>query len=196
MIVILMGAAGIMYFVHGMNWKFVLITIGLIAIAGATLFGGYRSDRIAVFRGANNDIRGMSYHATQATKAIVSGGAFGVGYGQSTTKTKMPAVENDSIFAVIAEEFGFVGSMLFVALYAIIVLAGFLGALETRTEFGKLGVIGFSSIIGIQSFMNIASISGVMPMTGVPLPFVSYGGTAIIIAITSVGFMVNLLKNA
>lgn len=196
MIVIVMGAACIMYFVHGMNWKFILVILGLVAIAASFLMNGYRGDRIAVFKGANTDVRGKSYHSVQAEKAIISGGTFGVGYGQSTVKNRLPAVENDSIFAVMAEEFGFIGSMLFISLYAVIVMAGFLGSLDAKTEFGRLGIIGLSSVVGLQSLINIAAISGAMPLTGVPLPFVSYGGTAIIIAIASVGLVINFLKNA
>jgi cell division protein FtsW len=126
---------------------------------------------------------------------IGSGGVFGVGYGNSVLKNSLPEPMNDTVFAIIAEEFGFVGSMFFIFLYFLLVIAGFLGSLQTRGVFGKLMLIGFSAVIGIQTFIHIASVSGLMPMTGMPLPFVSYGGTGIIALITIGGLMINILKH-
>lgn len=198
-IVIVVGALCVTYFVGKLHYLYVagLIGLGALAVAGLLFFAdGYRMERIMAFRNPEADIRGSGYHLNRALTTIGSGGLFGVGYGQSTLKLKLPEPVGDSIFAIIAEEFGFVGSMFFVSLYLMLVSAGFLGALEVKNEFAKLVVIGFSSVFGIQSAVHIASISGAMPMTGVPLPFISYGGTSLIVGMTMIGLMVNIFRNA
>src|SRR3989344_441071 len=126
---------------------------------------------------------------------IGAGGLFGVGYGQSTTKISyLPEPIGDSIFAVIAEEMGFVGSILLIAAFMLLIYKTFTLAKKTRDRFGKLILVGFGSLIGIQVFVNIAAISGLIPLTGVPLPFISYGGTALAVFMTMGGVIANVSR--
>jgi cell division protein FtsW len=197
-LVIIMASALVVYFVSGMKLSFlpIIIAIGGIALTLFIVFTPYRLQRILSYRDPNTDIRDSRYHLNQALITIGSGGITGVGYGKSTLKiSSLPEPMGDSIFAVIAEEFGFIGAIFFISLYLVLVFAGFMGSLGIRSDFGKLILVGFSSIIGFQAFIHIASISGLIPMTGIPLPFISYGGTALVTFMAMAGLMVNALRN-
>jgi cell division protein FtsW len=138
---------------------------------------------------------GSGYHINQALIAIGAGGLAGVGFGESTTKIQyLPEPIGDSIFAVLAEELGFVGSVSLIAIFAILVLKILLLARKTKDKFGKLLLVGFGSLISLQVFINIAAISGLIPLTGVPLPFISYGGTALAAFMTMGGIIANISK--
>jgi cell division protein FtsW len=197
-LIIIMAAALIVYFVSGTKLSFVAI-VGLAGILAITLvisFSGYRTERIMSFLNPDADVRDTGYHLNQSLTTIGAGGLWGVGYGKSTLKvSSLPEPIGDSIFAVIAEEFGFIGASVFIVLYFLLVYAGLAGSVKAHSDFGKLIVIGFSSIIGLQAFIHIASVSGLIPVTGVPLPFVSYGGTALITSMAMVGLMVNALRH-
>ncbi len=195
---IILTAAFVIYFVGGMKLThiFVMGTLAIAAIGVVIFTSPYRKDRIITFFNPTEDVKGKSYHINQALTTIGSGGVVGVGYGKSTLKeSALPEPIGDSIFAIIAEEFGFIGSAFFIILYFLIVISGFLGSLRVRNEFGKLMLIGFSSLIGIQAFIHIGAISGVIPLTGVPLPFISYGGTALATFMAMSGLMANIIKN-
>jgi len=196
-LVILLLSAGIVYFMGGLRFSFLAAIMGIAAIALGIIITmtPYRMARITTFMHPESDPQKSGWHLSQSLMTIGSGGVFGVGYGNSVLKNSLPEPMNDTVFAIIAEEFGFVGSMFFIFLYFLLVIAGFLGSLQTRGVFGKLMLIGFSAVIGIQTFIHIASVSGLMPMTGMPLPFVSYGGTGIIALITIGGLMINILKH-
>jgi cell division protein FtsW len=118
-----------------------------------------------------------------------------VGFGKSTTKFKyLPEPISDSIFAVIAEELGFIGAILLIGVFILLFIRGIMIAKNSRDQFAKLTVIGFILIITIQAFINVAAISGLLPLTGVPLPFISYGGTSLAIFLTMAGVIVNISK--
>ncbi len=141
------------------------------------------------------NLQTTGYQANQAKIAIGSGGIWGVGYGQSTTKIHyLPEPLHDSIFAVIAEEFGFIGSITLISLLLMLVLRIFLVARKVRDKFGQLLLVGFGSLIAIQSFVNIGAISGLLPLTGTPLPFISYGGTALVVFMTIIGISNNIAR--
>lgn len=197
-LLIIMISAMIVYFVNGMKLSFIAIigVIGTLIMAFLIIKTPYRFERILSYGNPNIDVRDSGYHLNQALITIGSGGFNGVGYGQSTLKvSSLPEPMGDSIFAVIAEEFGFIGAVFFIFLYFIFVATGFLGSLRIRSDFGKLILIGFSSIIGLQAFTHIASVSGLIPMTGIPLPFISYGGTALVTFMAMAGLMINALRN-
>ena len=119
-----------------------------------------------------------------------------MGFGKSTTKLYyLPQPIDDSIFAVIAEELGFIGAILFIAVLIIFIVRIFILAYKNPDNFGKLLLAGFGSLIAIQAFMHIGAISGIIPLTGVPLPFISYGGTALTIFMTISGIIVNISKH-
>jgi len=197
-LIIIMVSALIVYFVSGMKMSFIAIMglVGVLGLAVVIAFSPYRLERFKAYFNPDSDVRDSSYHLNQSLITIGSGGMFGVGYGKSTLKvSSLPEPFGDSIFAVIAEEFGFVGSIFFISLYFLLVYAGFAGSSRARTDFGRLLLVGFSSIIGLQAFTHIASVSSLIPMTGIPLPFISYGGTALVAFMAMAGLMVNALRH-
>lgn len=191
-----------LYFLGGARIRFFVLA-AFIFIVGFTLLlavGGkedYRVRRIMSFVGMTEDPLGADYHIDQAKLAIGSGGLTGVGFGQSTTKLNdLPEPLGDSIFAIVGEEFGFVGSILLVALFTVFVMRGLIIARKAPDAFGRLMTVGFVVIIGVQTFVNIAAISGAIPATGVPLPFISYGGTSLAIFLTMTGIIANISRHS
>ncbi|RJP45676.1 cell division protein FtsW [Candidatus Parcubacteria bacterium] len=196
-VVILLSAGLVIYFLSGAEIKYILGTflIGIIALGAIIYATPYRLERITGFLNQSEDTLGTNYHVTQSLIAIGSGGLGGRGYGQSITKVSyLPTPIDDSIFAVIGEELGFFGAGGLVALFAILTLRIFWLAKNVRDRFGKLILVGFGTIIAFQSIVNMAAISGLAPLTGVPLPFISYGGTALAVFLTMSGIAVNISK--
>lgn len=196
-VVILLCAAAAIYFIAGAQWKHIIgfalagvLVIGLVVIATP-----YRLARVSSFLNPDKDSLGSNYHLNQALIALGSGGIFGVGYGQSQSKVNgLPEAVDDSIFAVLGQELGFVGAGSFLALFGILTFRLFWLARLARDNFGKLILIGFGTIITFQAVVNIGAISGLLPLTGVPLPFVSYGGTALAVFLTMGGISVNISR--
>lgn len=198
-VVIIMAAALAVYLVSGARLSYIIaiILMGAAAIGLLIFITPYRLERVTGFLNTESDALGKNYQRNQALIAIGSGGLWGRGYGQSTTKVGyLPAPIDDSIFAVIAEELGFVGAGSLVILFGTLVFRMFWLAYNVRDRFGKLLLVGFGSVIALQAFVNIASISGLLPLTGVPLPFVSYGGTALAVFMTMGGISLNISKYA
>ncbi|HUC31181.1 MAG TPA: putative peptidoglycan glycosyltransferase FtsW [Candidatus Paceibacterota bacterium] len=196
-VAILLGAGLVVYFVSGAPWKYILgiIAIAVIAIALVVVITPYRRARILGYLNPTENLQGQNYQVNQSLIAIGSGGLTGVGYGQSASKDSyLPTPIDDSIFAVVAEELGFVGAGALVALFAIVTFRMFWLAKKTGDQFGRLILIGFGTVIALQAFVNMASISGIIPLTGVPLPFVSYGGTALAVFITMSGVALNVTR--
>jgi len=198
-VVILMAAGLVVYFLNGARASFIvaIVLLACLVVAGVIAVTPYRLQRINAFLHPETDLQGSRYHLNQSLIAIGSGGWFGVGYGNSVSKIKyLPEPIGDSIFSVVAEEFGFLGSLFFILLYFILVIAGIQGSSRIRDRFGRLCLIGFTGIIGIQAIIHIASVSGLMPMTGVPLPFISYGGTALSTFMIMAGLTLNIFRHA
>jgi len=185
-----------MYFVAGVSWKQLggIALIGIISMALLIRFEPYRWDRFKAFVNPNQDVRGIAYQVNQAKIAIGAGGLFGVGFGRSTQKlgSFLPEPVGDSIFAIIGEELGFVGAMATVALFVWLCFLLTQIAVRTRDPFGRLFVSGMNIWIMAQAFVNIAAISGLVPLTGIPLPFISYGGTAEIALLVGLGIVYNI----
>lgn len=198
MLAIIMGAALIIYFASGikMTHLFLMMLLGVLAFVFVIYTTTYRYERIKTFFIEDEEKNSTSrYQINQAQSAIKNGGLFGVGFGQSTTKYKnLPEAIGDSIFAVIAEEFGLIGSLLLVSTFTLFFIRGILIAKKTGDQFGKLTVAGLVSIIAIQTFIHIGAVSGLIPLTGVPLPFISFGGTALAVFLTMSGIVVNISK--
>ena len=195
--VIIFLTAIVMYMTAGARIRFIVATVLLACLAFASLIAitPYRLERVKTFLNSASDPRGATYHISQAKQAIGSGQIDGVGFGKSTTKLKyLPEPIGDSIFAVIAEEFGFVGSVGVLTGFLLFLGRGFGIARRSSDNFSKLAITGFISLIGIQAFINIGAISGLLPLTGVPLPFVSYGGTALAVFLTMSGIIANISK--
>ncbi len=155
----------------------------------------YRLNRFMIFLHPQMDPQGIGYQMNQAVLAIGSGGFWGVGLGLSGQKYNyLPEPFGDSIFAVIAEELGFIGVAFLIIIFLFFVWRCFSIARNTPDNLGRLLVIGITMVIVVQFFMNIAAITGLMPLTGVPLPFVSYGGSALISALLGVGVILNVSR--
>lgn len=193
---IIMAAAVAVYFVSGAKKKYLLyaVLLGAAAFAALVAFSPYRLERIKTFLEPTADQGASSYQITRALITIGSGGLWGVGFGNSLSKKYLPEGIGDSIFAIIAEEFGFVGATILILIFLILTLRGYLAAKHLNDPFGKLILIGFSTLIATQAFMHIGSISGIIPLTGVPLPFISYGGTALVTFMTMSGIMLNITR--
>ena len=183
----------------GGKWSHVLgfICTALIGLATLAYFKPYVLNRFLTFFDPNYDTLGVSYQARQALIAIGSGGLFGRGFGQSIQKFNfLPEPTGDSIFAVAAEEFGFVGTSILLVSFLAFALRGLHIAVRAPDSFGRLVTVGFVLMITTQSFVNIASMIGVIPLTGVPLIFVSQGGSAMLFALAEVGIILNISRKA
>lgn len=196
-LILITAAACAMLFVSGVSWKKIigLILGGLILVTILAFMRPYVMSRIKTFINPSSDAQGSSWQLQQSLIAIGSGGVFGRGLGQSVQKFNyLPEPQGDSIFAVIGEEFGFVGSTILVTLYVFLAIRGLKIAEKAPDTFGKYLVIGLVALLTAQSFLNILSLLGLFPLTGVPLVFVSHGGTALLIALGSVGIILNVSK--
>jgi cell division protein FtsW len=142
---------------------------------------------------SGNDADASSYHVKQALMALGSGGIGGVGFGQSKQKYQyLPEVASDSIFAIIGEEFGFVGTACVVFAYLYLVYRGFVIAKNAPDLLGKLIATGVSSWLGIQFFVNVAAMTKIIPLTGVPIPLISYGGSSMVFSLMGLGILANI----
>jgi cell division protein FtsW len=186
-----------MYFVAGARWRdaVIIIICGVIGLAIIAMARPYIMDRLTTFMHPEADPLGSGYQIQQSLIAIGSGGATGRGYGQSIQKFEyLPEPIGDSIFAVYAEEFGFFGATLLICGLVFLTLRGFKTATETADIFGTLLIVGFMCIIIAQAFLNIGAMLGVAPLSGLPLPFISHGGTALMATLASLGIVLNVSK--
>ena len=168
----------------------------LVLMAKLTGKGNFRFDRLTSFLDPWADASGDGWQVIQSLYAIGSGGLFGAGLGQSKQKyLYLPYPQNDFIFSVLAEELGFVGCTIVIILFAIFIWRGILIAMKAPDTFGSLLAVGITTLIGIQVIINIAVVTNSMPVTGMPLPFFSYGGTALIILLCSVGVLLNISRS-
>lgn len=184
-------------FVGGVRWPY-LIGLGVAAVAAFLLLiavSPYRMQRFMTFMHPELDPQGIGYQINQSFLAIGSGGWWGRGLGHSLQKFQyLPEVHADSIFAIIAEEMGFVFVFGFVALLVFIVSRGLIVAKKAPDEFGRMLASGIIIWLVCQSFLNIGAMAGILPLTGIPLPFVSHGGTALMVAMGAVGVLINISK--
>lgn len=195
---ILITTTGIsMLFISSVPIKYILGTIFISGLLLGTLiyFKPYLQERVKTFINPSRDAQGSSYQIQQSLIALGSGGLFGRGFGQSIQKfSYLPEAQGDSIFAVLGEELGFVGSSITILLYLLFVLRGFYIANRSPDSFSGLLVYGIVILITAQSFMHIASVVGVFPLTGVPLVFMSQGGTSLMVYMMAIGIVLNISK--
>lgn len=195
---ILITLTGIsMLFISGVPMKYIFgVFFGSVFVLGALVFfTPYLQARVKTFLHPSSDPRGSSYQIQQSLIAIGSGGVFGRGYGQSIQKfSYLPEPQGDSIFAVLGEEFGFLGATITLFIYLLFSLRGFRIANNSPDLFSRLLVSGIVIIITLQSFMHIASITGVFPLTGVPLVFMSLGGTSLMVYLFAMGIVLQISK--
>lgn len=195
---ILIATTGIsMLFISGVSMKYILgVGLGSAALLGFLVFSTpYLQERVKTFIDPSTDPRGSSYQIQQSLIAFGSGGIFGRGFGQSIQKfSYLPEPQGDSVFAVLGEELGFVGAFGAIFLYLLFALQGFRIANNSPDLFSRLLVSGIVIMIIAQSFMHIASVTGVFPLTGVPLPFMSHGGTSLMIYLMAMGIVLQVSK--
>ena len=155
----------------------------------------YRMARIIAYLNPEKDPLGIAYHVRNALIAIGSGGLLGLGFGQSRQKHLfLPEAHTDSIFAVISEELGFIRAFLIILVFAYLAYRGYKIAQKAPDTFGRLVAAGITTWLVFQAFVNIAGITGLLPFTGVPLPFISYGGTSLVVSLAGVGILLNISK--
>ncbi len=196
-LIVVAFTATILYFLGGGKIH-QLASLGLLGAAAMYILvrlAPYRLARFSVFFDPNNDPGGAGYHIRQALIAIGSGGFWGRGFGQSLQKYNyLPEPIGDSIFAVTVEEFGFLGAMILVGLFVFFFWRSIAIARRAPDTFSKLVVAGIASGIAFQAFVNMGAISGLLPLTGIPLPFISYGGTALVTTLFGVGIILNISR--
>ncbi|MCL4366880.1 putative lipid II flippase FtsW [Patescibacteria group bacterium] len=172
-----------------------MIVISIIGFLGFTLSSQYRRHRVLAFLDPFSDPQGYSYHISQVLIALGSGGLFGLGIGQSRQKyAYIPEVTTDSIFSVVGEELGFVGSVFLIALIGFLIFRGIKIVQSAPDQFGKLLGAGLIIWLGAQAVVNLAAMVSLVPLTGVPLPFISYGGSALLANLVAVGILLNISK--
>lgn len=195
---LIMMVTFIMLFCNGAKLKHLFLYIAPMLVAAVAAFAilePYRLKRLMNFTNPWKDAAGAGYQLIQSFYALGAGGLTGLGLGQSRQKALyMPEPHNDFIFSIVGEELGYLGCMLIIALFVILVWRGIKIALGAKDMFGTLLAIGITSVIGVQAIINIAVVTGSMPVTGVPLPFISYGGTSITITMCAIGMLLNISR--
>lgn len=195
MVLILLSSSLFMYFAAGGSIKLILLTIGSGLFGLSFLFQSYQKQRIMTWLHPEADPYGAGYNIIQSMMAFVAGGFFGEGYGNSRQKLGwLPEGHTDFIYAVFAEEFGFLGCLLIIGLFLAFLQRGLLVSAKCEDLFGKLLAAGITVAICLQAFINISVASSMLPATGVPLPFISYGGTSLFITMCMIGILLNISK--
>ncbi len=195
--IVICSIALVMYFLSGAPlWQFgMLIPGALVATGFLAIISPYRLKRLITFLNPGVDPLGVSYHIRQILLALGSGGLWGLGLGKSRQKFEyLPEAMTDSIFAIFAEELGFLGSLALIAISLFIILRGIRIAMRAPDRFGQLLAFGISSWIGIQIVINLGAMVALIPLTGVPLPFISYGGSSLVMTLIGVGILLNVSR--
>lgn len=185
------------FFVSGSKLSHIILmgSAGLAAFFVLVKMESYRMNRLLAFIHPELDPQGVGYQVNQALLAIGSGGIFGLGLGNSLQKFNyLPEPVGDSIFAIIGEELGLVGAAIMVLLFVVIAMRGLRVARHAPDMFARLVAVGMVVWVFSQAFINIASISGLIPLTGIPLPFISYGGTSVVFLMIGMGILLNISR--
>lgn len=177
-------------------WKILLFLLfGLAAGLLLIISSSYRQERLLTFFNPSRDPQGASYHTQQILIALGSGGLFGQGIGQGKQKyAYLPEVVTDSIFAVISEELGFFGATVLILLLALLVFTCLRSALKAPDRFSQLVCAGIGTLIGVQTIINLGAIVRIFPLTGIPLPLISYGGSSLVITLTGIGMVLSVSR--
>jgi cell division protein FtsW len=196
--IVIVGASFITYFVGGARKRHIqyLAVASILGFVLLLVARPYMLERVKTFFNHTHDPRGSSWQLNQSLIALGGGGLVGRGLGQSVQKFNyLPEPIGDSVFAVLGEELGFIGSMYLIVLYAIVSVRGYMIAKTAGDQFGRLLATGLVSIILIQATLNIGSMLGILPLTGVPLPLVSHGGTALMAVLFELGVLLNISQS-
>jgi rod shape determining protein RodA len=195
-LVVLMSSAVLLFMAGVRIWKFMLVgVIGLGSIpVGWGLLRDYQKTRILTFLDPEQDPLGAGYHILQSKIALGSGGLFGKGFmaGTQSHLSFLPERQTDFIFTMLAEELGMVGGLVLLALYVVVLVYGYAIAYRCRHQFGRLVAIGLTTSFFLYFFINIAMVMGLIPVVGVTLPLISYGGTSLLTLMFSMGLLMNV----
>lgn len=194
---IILSEALVLYFLQGARIFHFLLLVPLTAVVGFILIKlePYRAARLATFFNPNVSLQSTSYHVRQILIALGMGGLTGVGVGNSLQKyAYLPENATDSIFAIIGGEFGFIGATILILLFIFLLWRGFYIALRAKDKFGKLLAGGIVSFLAVQTIINLGAQTALIPLTGVPLPFISYGGSAIVVDMSAIGILLNISR--
>lgn len=196
--IVIAGAAGAMLIIAGARWKHVILSflIGMIVLGGVLAFRPYVRERVISYFQPGGDVLGSDWQINQSLIAIGSGGMVGRGFGQSVQKfSYLPEPIGDSVFAVASEEFGFIGGVLIIVGFMLFLYRGLYIARRAPDVFSMLLVSGIVILVVWQSFVNIGAMLKVFPLTGLPLLFISHGGTALAVTLTQMGIVLNVSKH-
>lgn len=194
---VFLGAGVVLFFVSGAKWYHVtsVFIVGIIAIILISVISPYRLARLTAFLNPSSDPLGIGYHTQNISIAIGSGGLWGEGFGNSKQKYfYLPEAHTDSIFAVVAEELGFLRSFPLIILFAILIWRGILIARAAPDDFGRFLALGIISWFAMQVAINLGGMLGVLPLTGVPLPFFSAGGSALVVSLIAMAILLNISR--
>lgn len=197
-VIILVEAFGV-YFLSGGSIIGLTLLLPIVAFLGFLLIKlePYRAARLTSYLNINRSLENSSYHVKQILIALGIGGLTGVGLGNSLQKyAYLPENTTDSIFAIIAEELGFIGATLLIILFILVVWKGFFIAIRAKDAFGKLLASGIIIFLATQVIINLGAQTAVLPLTGVPLPFISYGGSSLIVDLSAIGILLNISKQS
>lgn len=197
--IVILSEALIIYFLSGGNIIYFSILAPILAFLGFIIIkiSPYRNKRFEAFLNINESLESSSYHVKQILIALGAGGLTGVGLGNSLQKyAYLPESTTDSIFAIIAEELGFVGATALILFFIFIIGRCFYISLNAKDNFGKLLGAGIATFLAVQTLTNLAAQTALIPLTGIPLPFISYGGSALIVDLAAIGIILNISRRS
>ena len=195
--IIILGIGAVMMMVGGvrLGWFAAAGGVGVAGIVFAITRLGYAQGRLSVWRDPFVDPQGLGYQSIQSLYAIGSGGLFGLGFGNSRQKyLYLPEAHNDFIYAVVCEELGFIGAMIVMILFVMLIIRGYYIAMHAPDKFGSMLVVGITTQIALQVFINMGVVTGVLPVTGAALPFFSYGGTSLLVLLAEIGVVLSVSR--
>jgi cell division protein FtsW len=194
---IIVMTTGALFFLAGASLTHFGAVVGIVLVTGVLLVvgGEYRSDRIFAFTSAEEDPAGVGFHTLQLLIALGSGGVEGLGLGVSRQKFfYIPGAHTDGVFAIIGEETGFIGAMVVVALFAYLIYRGFRVAMNARDDFGCYLAMGIVCWLAFQALINVGGITRSIPLTGIPLPLISYGGSSLVMTMAGIGVLLSVSR--
>ncbi len=200
--ILIVGTGAVMMAVGGIQGWLIGLGVGGVGVASVVFIKlvesgviKYNADRILLWRDPWSDAGDAGYQICQSLIAIGSGGLLGVGLGKSRQKfLYLPERHNDCIFAIVSEELGLIGACVIMLIFALLIIRGFWIALHARDRFGALLVVGITTQVALQTFLNIAVVTGLIPATGISLPFFSYGGTALALQLVEMGIVLSVSR--
>ena len=196
--IIICAVAAAMLFLGGVQVKWFIIALGGFAVVGIIYLStmGYAAERITAWLDPWSDPQDSGFQIIQSLYAIGSGGLMGLGLGKSRQKYRyLPEEHNDYIFPIVCEELGFVGAVVIILLFAMLIIRGYWIAIHAKDRFGALMVGGISTLMALQVFFNIGVVTNFLPATGISLPFFSYGGTALLIQLFEMGLVLSVSRD-